>query len=261
MDLRESNKIQANATRHPWEVARENIVEDLIGDTLQKGEIIVDIGCGDLFLLENLNSRYGDDIYYYALDIALSDSEINSLNQQYTDKNIFVYNSMEKMQQDIKSEVKIVLLLDVIEHIENDDTFLKDLHQRPFIGAQSNIIITVPAYQFLFSSHDEFLGHYRRYTNQSLIKTIKQAGFDFNQCGYFFSSLVLVRTLQAIVEKIRKPDIDNQSTGLVTWKGSRFLTQVLTKTLLLDYKFARGLKKIKINLPGLSNYILCQKRA
>ncbi len=261
MDLKERENIRYVTTRHPWELARERIIEQLIGSNLIKGDVIVDIGCGDLFLLEALNSKFGNQIYYYAVDIALDDHEVELLQEQHSSKNIFVYNSIEKMQKDIPGQAKIILLLDVIEHIEDDVDFLTDLAKRPFISEQTNIIITVPAYQCLFSLHDKFLGHFRRYTNNSLIETINKSGLKSIQVGYFFMSLVFARALQTLIEKITNKKETEATTGLVTWTGGKILTKLIKNILLLDYSISRYAKKMKINLPGLSNYLICQKRA
>ncbi len=261
MDLRERDNIRAITTRHPWELAREKIIEQLIGTSLVQGDVIVDIGCGDLFLLQALNSKFGNQIYYYAVDIALDDQEVESLQEQNSKKNIFVYNSIEKMQNDIYGQAKIILLLDVIEHIEDDVDFLTELTKRPFLSEQTNIIITVPAYQCLFSLHDKFLGHYRRYTNNSLIETINKSGLEKIQAGYFFTSLVIVRALQSLIEKITHKKETDVTTGLVTWTRGKTLTHLIKNVLLFDYSISRLAKKLKINLPGLSNYLICQKRA
>jgi len=63
------------------------------------------------------------------------------------------------------------------------------------------VLITVPAFQKLFSRHDEFLGHYRRYNLQGISSTAEKAGLEILERSYFFSSLLLPRTLTWALEK------------------------------------------------------------
>jgi len=123
-------------------------------------------------------------------------------------------------------------------------------------------MITVPAYQSLFCSHDHFLGHYRRYTNRSLKQTIEKAGFEKLKLGYFFFSLLMPRILQTLKERISKPDLSKSTTGLVEWGGGKGITSIIKGVLRLDHRITHGIKMLTgLSLPGLSNYILCKRRA
>ncbi len=77
---------------------------------------------------------------------------------------------------------------DVVEHIEDDLSFLKSCHQ--VLADEGKLFITVPAFEALWSHEDVHAGHYRRYTVQSLEKVVKEAGFQIEYCTYFFAALV-----------------------------------------------------------------------
>ena len=77
-------------------------------------------------------------------------------------------------------------LFDVVEHIEDDLSFLKSL--RGLMKGEGRLYITVPAYSFLWSGEDVSAGHYRRYTRKSISKVIEHAGFEveFSSCIFRF---------------------------------------------------------------------------
>jgi 2-polyprenyl-3-methyl-5-hydroxy-6-metoxy-1,4-benzoquinol methylase len=79
-------------------------------------------------------------------------------------------------------------LFDVLEHIEKDDVFLKNI--RRLLVDNGRLYITVPTYTMLWSAADDDAGHYRRYTIQSLDETLKHAGFQIEYASYFFGLLV-----------------------------------------------------------------------
>jgi SAM-dependent methyltransferase len=88
-------------------------------------------------------------------------------------------------------------LFDVIEHIEDDLTFLKSLKE--LVKQGGYLYATVPSYPFLWSEEDISAGHYRRYTLRGISKVIQSAGFHIEFSSYIFRFLplpvFLLRTL------------------------------------------------------------------
>jgi SAM-dependent methyltransferase len=80
-------------------------------------------------------------------------------------------------------------LFDVLEHIEDDLSFLKSI--RLLLASKGKLYITVPAYPFLWSQADVFGGHYRRYTLNTLTERLNQAGFMVEFSTYIFRFLPL----------------------------------------------------------------------
>lgn len=262
MDLVEVKNRKTDIARHPWELARLEIVNSLLRNTIRNEETftILDVGCGDIFFISKL-SEYYPKVSFYAIDIAFTDEIITRLSANIGDKKIYLFKSLDDASKHLKKTADLVLLLDVVEHIEKDVPFLNDLRVHSAISNLTTFMITVPAYQSLFCSHDYFLGHYRRYTNKTLKKTISDSGFVKQDVGYFFSSLILPRIIQVIKEKITKPNLATGTTGLVEWNGSNGITALIKSILLLDYKISKLFKSIfGKSLPGLSNYIICKKR-
>jgi len=80
-----------------------------------------------------------------------------------------------------------VLLLDVIEHLDDDLGSLRAAAR--FVRPGGAVIVTVPAYGWLWSAHDVALGHRRRYTARGLHRLMETAGFHVERLGYFNSVL------------------------------------------------------------------------
>jgi hypothetical protein len=77
----------------------------------------------------------------------------------------------------------------VVEHMEDDLTFLKTIYQK--LEKNGRFYITVPAYSVLWSNVDKESGHYRRYTLNSMCKQLKACGFEIEYSTYIFSILPL----------------------------------------------------------------------
>lgn len=81
------------------------------------------------------------------------------------------------------------VMLDVLEHIEDDQTYLASLRSRMPKG--SVLVLTCPAGDWLWSKWDELMGHHRRYTRKSLTGVCAAAGFEILDSGYMFRALIL----------------------------------------------------------------------
>lgn len=77
----------------------------------------------------------------------------------------------------------LVLLLDVLEHIDDDVGSLKAIV--PKLAAGGHVLVTVPAFPWLWSDHDVAHHHFRRYTRSSLRRTAEAAGLEVVRIGYF----------------------------------------------------------------------------
>src|SRR5687768_14352447 len=87
------------------------------------------------------------------------------------------------------SSVPAVASFDVMEHIEDDHAFLRSIHR--LLAQSGRLYLTVPAYRFLWSSHDVTVGHFRRYTLGMLRQRLSAAGFETEFASYLFSPLPL----------------------------------------------------------------------
>jgi SAM-dependent methyltransferase len=241
-----------NENRHPWELARLEVVYSFISKHLSTKQAvnILDVGCGDTFVVSELLKKM-PNAKFHAVDIEFTAEMI----EQFQDKGIELYQHINELENRIE-KANLVLLMDVIEHIEDEKAFLKDLIQKNYISNDTLFLITVPAYQSLFSEHDVFLKHYRRYSRKQLNNVLKESGFEIIESGNFFSSLIVPRLLSLAKERLFS---SKEAKGLTSWKGSKKQSNILKEVLYLDFKTTNILKQLGVNLPGLSTYSLCRR--
>jgi SAM-dependent methyltransferase len=82
----------------------------------------------------------------------------------------------------------VVLLLDVLEHVDDETAALQAA--REMLAPGGMLVVTVPAYDWLWSGHDEALGHRRRYTAATLRDAVTATGFTIAYLGYFNTLLL-----------------------------------------------------------------------
>ncbi len=245
MDITELNR-QKSTKRHPWEEARVGIIKKLIKRHLKAPNHIVDIGGGDAFVIKNLcQNKIGNQ--FTAIDIAYTDALLKQINTGDC-----IINFLTQIPEKLDPKADCILLMDVLEHCADDGALLQK--SKSLSTAETLYFITVPAFQGLFSEHDTLLHHHRRYSETELKNLCKRNGLVVIESGYFFSSLLLVRSIQLLLEKtgLRKPKktIDN-------WNGGNRITAAFNQVLQTDYFVSRATSKLGIHLPGLSSYCVC----
>jgi len=263
MDLRESEITNSEESgRHPWEKARREVVVSLIKRFLPRimneRSQVLDIGCGDTWLIEQLSSDLVQS-KFIAVDTAFNEQLLKKYRDRLNRDKFEVFDSLDSALINREKKADLVLLLDVIEHIEDDITFLKWTQSfSNHITTETKFLITVPAFQSLFCEHDVFLGHYRRYTNRMLKQHIEEAGMEVEHIGYFFFTLLPLRIIEVLKEKLSSSE--KSAKGVASWK-EKSTDAIIKWVLLTDYKVSTLFNKIGIRLPGLSNYIVCKPKS
>lgn len=112
-----------------------------------------------------------------------------------------------------ETDADLALFMDVLEHVDDDLDLLRpyvnNLHQR------AHVLITVPAFQFLFSGLDLFLEHRRRYTLPRLESVVREANLEVVKGSYFFTSIFPLAVVQRLVQKVSiKSDLAEPKSSL-----------------------------------------------
>ncbi|MCQ2291788.1 MAG: class I SAM-dependent methyltransferase [Bacteroidales bacterium] len=259
MDIKELNvNVEKESTQnHPWEYARARVIDCLLRRYIKKKSAdgyVADVGCGDIFFVHQFVCKHSK-LKAAAVDIAFNDDIIASLKAKYSDQEVLFFNDIQKVDLNGKP-AKIVFLMDVLEHIEDDVTFLKTLVNSDFVNGETLFMITVPAFNSLYCSHDKWLGHYRRYDRKMLGDCIKSAGLKSETDGYFFTSILLPRWLKKMVESHQKEE--TEVTGIGGWNGGKLVSKVYEWILLADFYFFRIFRIFGVKMPGLSTYAICK---
>ncbi len=247
MDLREIKGL--DNVRHPWETSRVRAVRSILKDSLKPGAKALDIGCGDGFVSRELFK--GTAIKSVtAIDINLTKDAIKELSKRA--QGITYLNRLPKE----KDCYGIVLLLDVIEHVEGDRAFLKDI--RAYLDKGGRVLVTAPAFNSLFSSHDRFLRHVRRYSLKELKSLAESSGLECVSSGYLFTSLLLPRFISVISERLFKKA--GVARGAGDWRAGQGLAKIVEMVLRADNRVSLVANKIGLKMPGLTAWILCERR-
>lgn len=246
MDLKEARG--HGGPRHPWELARADAVRSILKGTLRDGLKVLDLGCGDGFLSRELFA--GMDVSVSAVDSNFTDTDLAGLAAR--GGNITYRRKLEG-----EGRFDLILLLDVLEHVEDDFGLLSELAQKR-LSAGGRVLVSAPSFNALFTGHDEFLGHMRRYEPGELKALACRAGLDVISSGYLFGSLLLPRAIEAAFGALVK---GREKGGAGMWKGSKAVTSIVKAALDLDNTLLLALNRgAGIRLPGLTGWVLCERR-
>ena len=83
-----------------------------------------------------------------------------------------------------KFDGDLLLLMDVLEHVDDDVALLTEYVEKSRSGAR--FFITVPAFQWMWSGHDVFLEHRRRYTLSQMEQVIAKSGLTLERGCYYY---------------------------------------------------------------------------
>ncbi len=188
MDLKEEKAIGGDPSSHWYYISKGRAIKSLLGDKPINGLLDVGAGSGVFSKMLVNEGRAAQaicvDPNYDADFVGVRPGE----KIEYT-------RSVEKVEADL------VLMADVIEHVDDDVALVREYAQKAEPGTR--FLISVPAFQFLWSSHDEFLDHRRRYTRASLKKAVEDAGLVPRDTRYFFGMLFpAVAAMRLMPEKL-----------------------------------------------------------
>ncbi|MCG8378219.1 MAG: class I SAM-dependent methyltransferase, partial [Proteobacteria bacterium] len=137
------NQMHEVENHHWWFVSRRNIIESVINKIPFHGKPnILDIGCGNGDNLEML-SKFGN--------LVAMERDVNALNRAQERNMCPVYSGdlPDNISSEINKDNDLIVMLDVLEHVSEDGECLANLKQ--YINDNGRLLITVPAYQFLWS--------------------------------------------------------------------------------------------------------------
>lgn len=168
-------------SKHWWYRARREILSDLIARKIEpkaNGRVL-EVGCGTGHNLAMLG-RFG------TVDAVEIDSVARGVAEKRLGKPISG-EALPELKGIDRGAYDLVASLDVVEHVEDDVAALKALAS--CVAPGGRLLITVPAFPFMWSAHDVVNHHHRRYTRKTLKKAIADAGLELELLSWFNSVL------------------------------------------------------------------------
>jgi hypothetical protein len=223
----------SNPIAHWYYAHKYNAIRKYLNLESSKSQTIVDIGAGSaLFSLALL--RENKNLHCLAIDTGYDVAESCDSD-----------NRISYFKDGSGKFGEIYLLTDVLEHVPNDVSVLQFYATTAPTGAK--FVITVPAFMSLWSGHDVYLKHYRRYNISQIEKCVIDSGLKVLDSKYLFSSIFLPIWLLRKLPASRKIKTQMREHG-------RFLNALLLlflKTELITGRF----------LPfGISVIVLAEKQ-
>lgn len=229
--------------RHWWFVGRRQILSNFLSTLdLDPQSSIIEVGCGtggNLGMLAEFGRVHAIEMDPNARAIA-----IRKTNGQCDIRAGSCPNDIGFGEE----RFDLICMFDVLEHVEQDVETLIAL--RHHLKNDGRILLTVPAYQWLYGPHDNFLHHKRRYSARGLREKVLKAGLSPIRMSYFNTLLFPFAAIARLKDKIFK---NSKASGQAV--PSKMINSVLRATFAAETVLLKT-----TNLPyGVS--ILCLLKA
>lgn len=173
MDIRESDILGTDIAGHWYYRAKAEAMQRLLDADYKR---ILDVGAGSGFFSRQLLGRPCVQ-EAWCVDLAYG-AEADGLE---AGKPIHLRRTIQVSNADL------VLMMDVLEHVDDDVGMLQEYSAK--VPPGTTFLISVPAFQSLWSGHDVFLGHRRRYRLEQLEACVRRAGLSVRTAAYFFGAV------------------------------------------------------------------------
>ncbi len=178
--------------RHWWFVSRREILRSFLSDLFpqKKSRRSLDIGSGPGINLPMIG-EFSDNL----VCVEPSLDSANEIKEKFRNVEVF-HGTFPEVS--VEGEFDLITMFDVIEHIDDESSVLSAI--KKYLSPNGICVVTVPAYMFLWSEHDDIVHHKRRYTKSQLVEVVERSGFSVLRVSYFntflFIPIALVRILK-----------------------------------------------------------------
>ena len=238
LDDRYFDVMAEQAKVHWWYRARRALVAGALDGELAPGAAIVDVGCGtgdNLATLDDAAAGGGTVVGVELSPYAVRHAPRGACGH------VRVGVSRAEQLPFPTACADLVTSMDVIEHLD-DAAALAEYHR--ILRPGGLVLVTVPAYQWLWSAHDDWAAHLRRYTRPRLLATLEQAGFSPIRATYFNSFLVPPAAVLRRTPVRRLVTVEQDEVGA----ASPAVDAVMTALAGLERRWARGARSIPFGL-------------
>lgn len=193
-----------STTGHFWIRRRFNVFQKLAGDLLKSSRDIGEVGCGHGLVQRQIEEAYGREVTGFDLN------EFALQRSQSQRSSVCCYDICQRAPE-LRQRFDLMLLFDVLEHIDDEDGFLQAVmfHLAP----GGHLIVNVPAGQWLFSLYDRVAGHKRRYSIGTLDKVFQRNQYSVVEWSYWGFPLIPLAVARKFWLAMRQDEHDTISAG------------------------------------------------
>jgi hypothetical protein len=191
--------------RHYWNHARNRIIARKLVPLVRPGDRVLDIGCGPGIVVDYLR---GVGIDCHGVDIGMP-SPVGEAVAPFLRLGI----SASDLSNEFRQAISVLLLIDILEHLPEPAKFLMDCEAR--FPQAKHVFVTVPARMEIWSNYDEYNGHYRRCTLESVADFCEGTSFHLSDSGYFFHALYPVARVMRLAKMRRSTRISTPTFAFV----------------------------------------------
>lgn len=218
---------------HWWWAGRQELIKNLL--IPNNPEKILDIGCGTGETLTFLKTQFPK--------ASLQGVDLSPEAVKFTQKRGHRARISEATNLPFKDgSFDSVLLLDVIEHIDDDNSVIKEAKR--VLKSGGIIILTAPALQFIWSAFDVNQGHFRRYTRRRLIELAEKNNMKVNFLSYFnfFLSpvIITIRMVTRLPFFKKYGEYDSRLNYSIAY--NKFINTVLKTLFVTEIKMLRFIR-------------------
>jgi SAM-dependent methyltransferase len=161
---------------HWWFVARRKLLKSILSSiNVPVNCLTLDIGCG---AGSNLRALVSAGLYAIGLDRSIYALTLVRSKEGFP----LLAGDLNKLPIRPKS-VGLIVAMDVLEHLDNDVNGIREFSQTLKKGGI--LILTVPAFRFLWGIQDVVTGHKRRYSRKEISEKLRQEGVEILRASYF----------------------------------------------------------------------------
>jgi SAM-dependent methyltransferase len=221
---------------HWWYRARRALVAELLAGRVAPGARVIDVGCGtgdNLGALEEIVGRtvVGVELSPYAVRHA----------PRTAAGDVRVGVSRAEQLPFATGSADLITSMDVIEHLDDAAALAE---YRRVLRPGGLALLTVPAYPWLWSHHDDWAAHLRRYTRRTLVDAVTQAGLRPLRTTYFNSFLVPPAAVMRRTPVRRLITVEQDEVGA----SSPFVDRVMTTLARAERGWARRGRRVPFGL-------------
>ncbi len=223
---------------HWWYRGRRRVIEEELRALRLPDSIeILDAGCGSGRNMVDL-ARFGT-----VTGLELADASVAKARSRGVGDVVQASLEATPFEAD---RFDLAVSFDVIEHLDNDREALREL--RRVVRPGGLLLVTVPAYQWLWSEHDVINHHRRRYTRGTLSIAAGDAGWQTASTTHFNGILLPAAVAHRAILRLRRPGVDGTTAVSDLERTPPRLNRLLERPLELEARVIGAGRRIPCGL-------------